>query len=406
MANALITRFNMRPRTLCIHGNDSHERAIGAPVEAPIVTANSFFTAPDAVAFSALDLKDDAPYSYSRWANPTVARLERRIAALEHAEAAICFASGMSAITGLLLTRLKVGDHLIASDVCYAGAAEFIRDALPRLGIRVTTVDTSDPANVAAAMTPETRLVYLETPANPTLRLADIAAIARVTHDAGAELCVDSTIATPLATWPITLGADYVIHSLTKYIGGHGDTLGGVIACYRDKAAELRVEALIHHGGVLNPMAAWLIGRGLETLTIRMREHESNARGVAEYLSKHPRVRSVYWPGLASHPQHELARRQMRNFSGVLSFVANGDSSALAKQFADRLRVFSYAFSLGSTKSLFCYIQTDEIMRTSFRLTGTDAVAYRTWAGDGVFRVSVGLEDVHDLIADLDQAMQ
>lgn len=396
----------MRPRTLCIHGDDSDARTVGAPVEAPIITANSFFTTPDAVSFSAVDMKEGAPYSYSRWANPTVDHLERRVAALEGAEAAVCFASGMSAITGLMLTKLKAGDHLIATDVCYAGAAEFIRDGLPRFGIKVTTVDTSDPANVARALTPETRLVYLETPGNPTLRLADISAIARVAHVAGAELCVDSTIATPLATRPISLGADYVIHSLTKYIGGHGDAIGGAVACYRAKAVELRVEALIHHGGVLNPMAAWLIGRGLETLTVRMREHEINARRVAEYLSKHARVRSVYWPGLPSHPQHELARRQMQNFSGVLSFVADRDGAALAKRLADRLRVFSYAFSLGSTKSLCCYLPTEDLLRTSFRLTGTNAIAYRNWAGDGVFRVSVGLEDADDLIADLDQAMR
>src|SRR5215813_13480452 len=390
----------LRLGTLSLHGADPVDRAIGSPVAAPIVTATSFYTDPEAVGLSPADLGADGPFFYTRWANPTAALLERRIAALEGAEAAVCFASGMAAVAGLFLWRLKAGDHLVLSDICYPGVAEVAHDAMSRLGIAATVTDTSDPVNVAAALRPTTRLVHVETPANPILKLSDIAAIARICRAAGIELSVDSTI----ATRPIDLGADYVIHSLTKYICGHGDALGGVIATTADKAADLRKEALIHHGAALNPVAAWLIARGLETLPIRLRVHEENARRVADYLSAHSRLDAVYWPGLASHPQYELARRQMRNFSGMIAFTAK-DGPALARRLAKRLRVFSYAVSLGKTKSLIFYIQTEPLLRGSFRLASEAADAYRRLAGDGVFRVSVGLEDPADLVADLEQAL-
>lgn len=393
----------MRPATRAIHAA-APARERGAPLTPSIVAATSFHTDPDAVGFSAADLGAEAPLFYTRWGNPTVALLEQRLAALEGGEAGLAFASGMAAVAGLMLHRLSPGSHLLVSDVCYAGVAEFARETLARYGVAVTSVDMSDPAAVAAAMRPETRLLHVETPANPILRLADIAALAEIAHRGGAELSVDSTMATPIATRPLELGADWVIHSLTKYACGHGDALGGAVIGQAAAIDALRKEAVIHFGGAISPFAAWLILRGLETLPARMALHESNARAVAQFLESHPRISRVYWPGLESHPQHELAQRQMRNFSGMVSFVAEGDK-ALARQVAARMRVVTYAVSLGKTQSLLFHIPTEDILRSSFGLEGEAAERYRAWTGEGTFRFSVGLEDPADLIADLEQAL-
>ena len=393
----------MKIETQSIHAGLPAPRS-GEPVLSPLVPASSFYAHPDDTGFSANDLNDSAPHFYTRWSNPTAQALEARLAALDGGEAALTFASGMSAITGLFLNRLKAGDHLVLSNVCYAGAAEFAHDGLSQLGISATAVDTSDPAQVAAAIRPETRLVHVETPANPILRLSDIAAIAEVAHAAGVELSVDSTMATPVATRPLDLGADFVVHSLTKYACGHGDALGGAVVGSATAITDLRRTSLVHLGAALNPFAAWLTLRGLETLPIRMKAHEENARAVSAFLENHRRVKRVYWPGLPSHPQHELAVRQMRNFSGMVSFVAD-DGPALARQFADRLKTVAYAVSLGKTRSLLFYIPTDDLLASSFRLQGQEAASYRDWTGEGTFRLSVGLENADDIIADLDSAL-
>ncbi|ONG44063.1 cystathionine gamma-synthase [Pseudoroseomonas deserti] len=394
----------MRPATLALHAAEP-ARALGAPVTPPLVAATSFYTDPDAIGFSANDLGADAPMFYTRWGNPTVALLEQRLAALEGAEAALGFASGMAATAGLFLHRLAPGSHLLLSDVCYAGVAEFALETLARYGVAVSSVDMSDPAAVAAAIRPETRLVHIETPANPILKLADISALAAIAHAAGAELSVDSTMATPIATQPIALGADWVIHSLTKYACGHGDALGGAVMGRAAPIAALRKEAVIHLGGAISPFAAWLILRGLETLPARMALHERNARIVAEFLSAHPRIRRVYWPGLESHPHHAVAKRQMANFSGMISFSADDDKN-LARRLAERLKIWSYAVSLGKAQSLLFHIPADDVVHGSFRLEGAAAAAYRDWTGDGTFRLSVGLEDPADLVEDLEQAMK
>jgi cystathionine gamma-synthase/methionine-gamma-lyase len=390
--------------TLALHAG-AGPRDIGAPASAPPVLATSYFTHPDAVGFSANDLNEASPHFYTRWSNPTLDLLEARLAALEGGEAAVSFASGMAAVSALFLDRLASGDHLVLSNVCYAGVAELAHDLLPKHGIAVTGVDTSDPDAVAAAMRPNTKLVHIETPANPILRLSDITAIAAITHAGEAELSVDATIATPLGTKPLALGADYVVHSLTKYICGHGDALGGAVIGRQERITALRKGSLIHFGGSLSPFAGWLILRGMETLASRMVMHEANARRVEAFLADHPRVRSVFWPGSSRHPQNELAVRQMRNFSGLIAFSAKDEGVALSHRLAERLQVVSYAVSLGKTKSLLFYIPTDDILRSSFHLEGKDVQTYRDWAGDGVFRFSVGLEDPEDIIADLAQAM-
>jgi len=311
----------------------------------------------------------------------------------------------MAAATGVLLSLLGRGDHVVMSDTNYAGVAELGRDTLPRMGIGVSFVDASDPYNVETAIRPETRLIWLETPANPICRLTDLAAVARVAAGyPGVRIAVDSTFATPVATRPLELGAHYVMHSLTKYIGGHGDAVGGAVLGSREDIAALRLEAGIHYGGVLSPFNAWLIMRGAATLPIRMKAHEENALAVARFLESHPRVTRVIYPGLPSHPQHGLARRQMDNFSGMLTFQA-GDGPQLAERMARELRVIHYAVSLGHHRSLVFWMDTPSLMETSFRLEGAQLESYRAYAGDGIFRMSVGLEDPDDLREDLGRVL-
>jgi methionine-gamma-lyase len=390
-------------RTRAIHAGEAPDPTTGA--SAPNLVMSTTYALDKPLGFSAQDLGDESPFIYTRWGNPTVRQLEDKLAVLEGAEACLCFASGMAASAALLLGRLSAGDHLVVSDTNYAGTAELARKTLPRLGIAVTPVDTSDPAAVEAALRPETRLVWIETPANPILRLSDIAALAALAHKAGAKLAVDSTFATPVATRPLALGADFVVHSLTKYVGGHGDALGGAVLGGKAALDALHLEATIHHGGVLSPFNAWLILRGAGTLPLRMAAHESGALEVARFLEGHSKVAKVLYPGLASHPQHDLAKRQMVNFSGMIAFQPRGHGPALAARMAERLEIVHYAVSLGHHRSLIYWIGTDDLMASSFALEGAQLAAYRAFAGDGVFRLSVGLEDPQDLCRDLDRVL-
>jgi methionine-gamma-lyase len=310
----------------------------------------------------------------------------------------------MAATSALLLGYLSPGDHLIVSDVQYAGSAELVRHTLPRFGIEVTPVDTSDITNIAAAIRGNTRLVFIETPINPILRLTDIEAVAEVCRANGVRLAVDSTFASPVVTRPIELGADFVIHSLTKYIGGHGDALGGALLGPRDVLVDLNEEALVHYGGVISPFNSWLILRGMATLPLRMHAHSQNAQQVAEFLENHPAVKRVNYPGLESHPQHVIALRQMSAFSGMLSFQV-ADGQALAQRMIDDLRVIHYAVSLGHHRSLIYWIGTEAIMESSYRLEGRQLDAFREYAGEGVMRLSIGLEDADDLCGDLDSVL-
>jgi cystathionine beta-lyase/cystathionine gamma-synthase len=257
----------------------------------------------------------------------------------------------------------------------------------------------------AAAIRPETKMLWIETPANPIMRLSDIAALAKLARDKGVrDVVVDSTFASPIATRPLGLGANFVIHSLTKYIGGHGDAMGGAVLGRKDALDALNLEATVHHGGVLSPFNAWLILRGAATLPIRMRAHEETAMAVARFLESHGRVRRVFYPGLASHPQHGLAQRQMANFSGMMTFLVE-DGPALAQRMVKSLRIIHYAVSLGHHRSLVYYIPTADLMSSTFRHEGEQLARYRNFAGDGLFRLSVGLEDAADLCADLDSVL-
>jgi methionine-gamma-lyase len=374
------------------------------------------FVADPEAGFSVEGLDADTPFIYTRWANPTVDQLEKKLAALEGAQSAVAFGSGMAAVTALFLHHLSQGDHVIVSDIAYAATSEMTQDILPRFGIAVTKVNLSDLDALQAALRPETRLVYAETPCNPLLRLTDIAAVAQLAHAAGARLAVDSTFATPLATQPLALGADFVVHSLSKYLNGHGDAInrkdntmrhvaiGGAILGPSDELADLRKKVAIRTGGILSPFNAWLILRGLATLPLRMRAHEAGALVVARFLEGHPKVRRVIYPGLPSHPQYELAQRQMRNFSGMLTFQVK-DGPAAAKTFAEELRIIHYAVSLGHHRSLVFYLKTDDLLESSFPLTPEQEISYRDFAGEGIFRLSVGIEDPRDLIGDLERAL-
>lgn len=392
----------MRRRTAEIHAGEMPDPETGA--SAPNLVTSTTFVVDEPVAFSALDQPDEAPYVYSRWDNPTVSQLERKLAALEGGEAAAAFASGMAATAAILFGTLDPGDRLIVSDTTYAGTAELIRDSLTRFGIDVVPVDTSDLEAVARAVVPGTRLVWIETPANPILRLTDIAAVAEIAHAAGAQLAVDSTFATPIATRPFELGADYVVHSLTKYLGGHGDAVGGVVVSNRSDVARLRTEATIHYGGVLSPFNAWLIMRGAATLSLRMEAHQDGAFALARWLEANDAVRGVIYPGLTSHPQHDLARRQMENFSGMVSFQVE-DGPHTATRLMKELEIIHYAVSLGHHRSLIYWLPTAELMASSYRLEDDQLAAYRSYAGDGIFRLSVGLEDPEDLIEDLAEVL-
>ncbi|KAA6303509.1 MAG: Cystathionine gamma-synthase [Candidatus Ordinivivax streblomastigis] len=393
----------MNLQTKAIHAGESPDLLTGA--SAPnLVMSTTFVTGADTT-FSVEGLEENEGWIYTRWGNPTIHQLEEKLAALEESETAVAFASGMGAIVALLFHLLRAGDHAVVSDVAYAALAELTNDMIPDLNIEISKINTADLDAVQKALRPNTRLVYIETPCNPLLRLTDIAEVANIAHRAGAKLVVDSTFATSIATKPLLLGADFVIHSLTKYAGGHGDALGGAILGNKTDLVPLRKKTAIRLGGTISPFNAWLILRGLATLPLRMRAHQENAWTVAKYLENHPKVKRVIYPGLPSHPQYELAQRQMKNFSGILTFqVENGKE--MARQLAEKLQIIHYAVSLGHHRSLIFYLNSSDLLKTSFKFSTQEQLdSWYQFAGEGIFRLSVGLEDSGDLIADLEQAL-
>jgi methionine-gamma-lyase len=406
---------NFNFSTLAVHAGEEADPETGA-MRLPIDMATTFKLPPfGPKLIDALMMDSERPpHAYTRWSNPTLRVLEERLVALETASLpnvnkkkidAVVTASGMAAISALLLTLLSQGDHVIASEVCYAGSVELFGQYLSRLGIEVSLVDTSDPGQVQAALRPTTRLLYAETPANPILRLSDIAALAGIAHAAGIPLAVDSTWASPALQQPLTLGADFVIHSLTKYINGHGDALGGVVIGPQKQVQRIRKEMLVHLGGVLSPFNAWLILRGAVTMPLRMERASQSAMQVAQFLESHPKIARVVYPGLESHPQHALAHRQMSASGGMLTFQLKGGLGA-AITLSEKIKVFQYATSLGHAHSLLFYYPTDMYIDAAAYLTPGQKVSIREWTGEGIVRASIGLESPADLIADLDQALR
>lgn len=336
-------------------------------------------------------------FDYSRTINPTRLALEKQLASLEGGAHGYAFASGMAA-TSAVLNLLSQGDHAVVTDDLYGGTFRLLSRVLVRYGISVTYVDMSDIEAVRTAIRPNTQLFWVETPTNPLLKLIDIAAIAAL--KTGEQIvAVDNTFATPYFQQPLALGADVVVHSTTKYIGGHSDVVGGVAIVNDDAIADVIKFHQNAVGGVPGPNDAWLTMRGAKTLALRMQAHASNAQAVAEFLEAHPEVERVYYPGLRSHPQHELAKRQMSGFGGMVSFTLKGPQQR-ALEFAKRLRYFSLAESLGGVESLICH----PARMTHGSIPKEDRE--RRGITDGLLRLSVGIEDVDDLLNDLAQTLR
>lgn len=395
----------MRPATRALDAGLVPDPITGAIAPNLVPSVNNIFT-PGAAGFSAegADLTEQ-PFLYARWTNPTTRALEDRLAGLEGAEDALATATGVAATAAVFLTFLKAGDHLIVSEVCYAGVYELATRILPDLGISVTPCDLTDPAAVRAALRPETKLIHAETPCNPILRLTDLAALSAIAKDAGVLLSVDSTLATPVITRPLDHGVDLVIHSLTKFMNGHGDALGGAVIGRKDLISRIRSRAGVYLGATLSAQNAWLILRGLDTLYPRLRTASTTAGDLAQWLSRHPAVTRVTWPGADHHPQRDLAQRQMALGGAMIAFQTREDPATVATRMADRFRVMHYAFSLGHQRSICVLIGSQEIQRSTFRMEGAALQRWKDWAGEGVFRLSVGLEDPADLIADLARAL-
>jgi cystathionine beta-lyase/cystathionine gamma-synthase len=390
--------------TIAVHGGANVDASTGA-ITPSITTSVTFAAEYGAVGFSASDTDQElVPFAYAREGHPNAKELEERLALLDGAEGAVTFSTGIGAITGLILHLLDPGDHIVVSDVSYAGTAEFARGFLQAKGIEVSIADMSDLDEVQAALRPTTKLIHAETPCNPVLKLVDLRGLSELAHDAGARVVVDSTFATPAVTRPLEHGVDFVAYSLTKYMGGHGDALGGAIIGPADDMAALRSHGGVHLGATLAPFNCWLVMRGLETLGIRMRAHSAGAQAIAELLEAHPEVTRVRYPGLESHPHHELAVRQMELFSGMVAFHVE-DAKRFGAGFAEHLNLFSFAPSLGMSRSLILECDTESLQRSTFQLDEEHLARYRAWAGDAFFRLSIGLEDPHDLREELDRAL-
>lgn len=383
--------------TRAIHlGHDpmNHEGALTPPLH--LTSTFAFDSAEQGAAIFA----GEAPgYFYSRISNPTLDLLERRVADLEGAEAGLALASGMGAITAVLWTFLSPGDEVITDTTLYGCTFAFMRHGLAKWGVKITHVDLTDLAAVKAAVSKKTRVVYFETPANPNMRLVDIAAVAEIARSAGAKVVVDNTYATPVLTRPIALGADIVVHSATKYMGGHGDLVGGIAVGRAEDIAQTRLVGMKDMtGAVMAPFNAMLVLRGLKTLALRMERHCASATLVAQALEAHSAIARVHYPGLASFPQHALAARQMPGFGAMIAFELKGGHAA-GVAMMNRLQLIRRAVSLGDAESL---IQHPASM-THSTYTPEERAAHGI--SEGLIRLSVGLEDVEDILADLTEAL-
>jgi cystathionine beta-lyase len=345
----------------------------------------------------------DAPgenkgYDYARSNNPTRAALEKIIAELECGAAAYAFASGLAAIDAVV-KLLESGDEILAVNDIYGGAFRLFTAIYAKFGIKVTYVDTTDVVNVIDAITSKTKLVWLETPTNPTLKISDIAAIAAVAKQNGSLLCVDNTFASPALQQPIKLGADIVIHSATKYLGGHSDLIAGLVVCRTQELGDKIKFIQNACGAILAPHDSWLVIRGVETLYLRVNEHSKNALIVAQYLETHPAVDKVYYPGLPTHPNYDIAVKQQSGFGGIVSFTLKQDTAAAAKTVVCGTELFKLAESLGGIKSLLCHpaTMTHKSIPTETRQAAGVA--------DSLIRLSVGLEQASDLVKDIEQAL-
>ena len=372
--------------TRAIHDGQAPDELTGA-VNVPIYLTSTY---------QQEEIGKNKGHEYARLTNPTRDALEESLCSLEGGTSAHVFASGMAAITALC-TMMKSGDHVVCSDNVYGGTGRLFDKVLTNYGLTFTYVDTSVAENVAAAIRPETRLVHIETPTNPMMSLTDIGAVAEICRAKGVELSVDNTFLSPYLQQPIGLGADIVMHSTTKFLNGHSDGLGGVLVCTKPEQAERFRFVQKCTGGILSPFESYLLLRGVKTLAVRMKQHDANGRIVADYLKGHKSVQRVFYPGLAEHPQHELAMRQQRGFGSMISMELG--SLENANRFAKALRLGLLAESLGGVETLVCHPAS-----MTHAAVGTEGRA-RLGITDGLMRVSVGIEDVEDIVADLGQAL-
>lgn len=336
-------------------------------------------------------------YVYTRWDNPTTARLERKLASFENAEDSAFFSSGMAAISTAVLSFVRGGDHVVAIRDLYGEAFRLMQTVLPTFGVETTLVDTTDSGQMRRAMKSGTKIVYIESPTNPTLKLVDIAKAAKLAHSFGALLFIDSTFASPINQKPLELGADVVLHSATKYLNGHADVIAGAAAGKKQSVGKIKMMRRTL-GGTLDPHAAWLVLRGMKTMALRVRAHNQNAQAVAEFLSRHRKVKTVHYPGLKSHPQHELAKRQMKGFGGMMSFELDGTVRD-AMKLTERVKVAFLAPSLGGLDTLI----SQPAMLSHHQVSAADRK--KTGIPETLLRLSVGVEDAEDLIKDLEQAL-
>ncbi len=377
--------------TKCVHAGNDIDAETGA-IRRPIIMANSYKLPEDA---SNINWSDPNLLLYTRNTSANQTYLQQKLAAIEDSEDCVVLGSGVSALAGTFFTFLKSGDHVVCSDVSYIAVYRLLHQYLPeKYNIEATLVDTADLDALRKAVRPNTKLIHIETPGNPTTRISDIAEIAKIAKQAGALLSVDSTFASPYLQHPLALGADLVIHSLTKYINGHGDSLGGAVIGRRELIDKIKRQAMVNLGGIISPFNAWLIMRGVVTLPLRMRQHSESALKIARYLEANPAVKFVYYPGLESHPQHEIAKKQMSLYSGIIAFALRADPAAHNK-FVNSLKIIIPAVSLGHDESLIVFTGPDD-ERNHF---------YPQEFSGGHLRFSVGLEDADDLIADIEQAL-
>ncbi|HXW07525.1 MAG TPA: PLP-dependent aspartate aminotransferase family protein [Vicinamibacterales bacterium] len=373
--------------TICIHAGQEPDPATGAIIT-PIYQTSTYVQE---------ELGRHKGYEYARTQNPTRAALEGNVAAIEGGRAALAFASGMAAI-GAIATMLESGDHVVVTDNTYGGTFRLFDRVLTRYRLSFSYVDTSQLDLVEQAMRPETRMVFVETPTNPVMRLTDLAGIAEVAHARGARLVVDNTFASPCVQRPIEFGADLVVHSTTKYLNGHSDSVGGIVVAVRDDDIEWLTFVQNAEGAILGPFDAWLVLRGTKTLALRMAQHSANGLALARWLDSHPGVDRVLYPGLPTHSQHELARRQMRGFGGMLSFDVG--TFERARRVCNRVKLMALAESLGGVETLICHPAS--MTHASVPPERRAAIGLT----DSLVRVSAGIEDAEDLIEDLQQALE
>ncbi|EIC82601.1 PLP-dependent aspartate aminotransferase family protein [Serratia sp. M24T3] len=390
-----VNHSSLGMRTLAVHGGQRPDAQSGA-ITTPI-TATSSFSYGDFDSGARRFSGEDPGYMYSRFGNPTVTAFEERMAVLENAESAVACASGMAAVSATLFALLKTGDEIIHIGALYGGTEGVIRNLLPRYGIKPVFV--ADLESLKDAFTANTKMVFVETPANPVMGIISLQEVARLSREAGAVSVVDNTFATPYLTRPLELGIDVVLHSATKYISGHGDATGGVVAGRRELIDPIRTLCLKQFGGCLSPFEAALMTRGLKTLPLRVEASANSAQKIAEYLDEHPAIAAVFYPGLVTHAGHEVARQQMRLFGGIMAVELKGGKAA-ARHFLDHLNLVTQAVSLGDTDSLACHPATTTHSAVSEKIRLESGIT------DGLVRISIGIEDTEDLIADFKQALE